>query len=138
MNEDIQKKYIEFQLFDQQLKQFQQQLMILKQQLTELNNLDENLSYIEKTKESSKIMAPLGAGVYVKAKLEDNKNVLMNVGAKTLAIKTLKESKDIVGSQIKELNKVVSEMEEESTKLVAKCDELQLEIQQEMAKKQDK
>ena len=67
MNEDLQRKYIEFQLFDQQLKQFQQQLQILRQQLNELSNLDEHLNEIDKVKEGSKIMAPLGAGVFVKA-----------------------------------------------------------------------
>ncbi|HLD15679.1 MAG TPA: prefoldin subunit alpha [Candidatus Nanoarchaeia archaeon] len=138
MNEDLQRKYIEFQLFDQQLKQFQQQLQILRQQLNELSNLDEHLNEIDKVKEGSKIMAPLGAGVFVKAEIKDNKNVLMNVGAKTLTAKPINEAKEIVGVQVKELSNVIKEMEEESVKLITKCDELQMEIQQEVIKKQDK
>lgn len=138
MNEDLQRKYFEFQLFDQQLKQFQQQIQILRQQFNELNNLDEHLNEIEKIKEGSKIMAPLGAGVFVKAELKDNKNVLMNVGAKTLSVKSIKEAKEIVGIQLKELNKVIKEMEDEMEKLATKCDNLQLEIQEEAMQQQDK
>ena len=138
MNEDLQRKYIEFQFFDQQLKQFQQQLQILRQQSNELNNLDQHLNEIDNVKEGSKIMAPLGAGVFVKAELKDNKNVLMNVGAKTLTIKSIKEAKEIVGTQVKEIIKVIAEMEGESSKLVAKCDQLQMEIQEEVTSKQDK
>ena len=77
---EINERYLELQVLEQQLKQVNQQLLNLDNQLLELQRIEENLNDLTKTKKNTEMLVALGGGVFSKAELKDNKSVLMNVG----------------------------------------------------------
>lgn len=132
MNEEeqkLQQKYIELQLLDQQIKQIQQQLVLLEQQISDLTILEESLNEIKKVELNSEILAPLGAGVFIKASIKDNKEVLMNVGSNINVKKKIPDAIEIVKAQKEELQNIIRQTENELQKAGVQGMLLQEELQ---------
>ena len=98
--EDMTKKYVEFQVLNQQIQQSQQQLQMLSKQVQELKALSENTKEISKTKENSEMYTNLGVGVHLKSQIKDIKHLLVNVGAGIFVQKTPEETIKIVDKQV--------------------------------------
>jgi len=96
MNENSQEKYIELQLLSQQIQKLQEQIQILEQQLLELGNVDEGLDEISKSEKDGDILTPLGAGIFLKTKLVDEKNIILNVGSDICVTKKISDAKQLV------------------------------------------
>ena len=111
--QETQKKYLEFQTLNQQVKQLQDSLINLEQQLLELRKLEESLDGIKNTNINEEVLVLLGAGTYIKTKLADNKKVLMNIGSDTLTPKNTNDSIKLVRLQINELTEIYDKMNEE-------------------------
>lgn len=130
MNEELQQKYIELQYLDQQIKQIQQQINLLSQHSSELKKLEENLRDLESVESKKDIFVSLGSGIFLKAQLQDNKNVLMNIGANTLTMMDMDASKKIITDQIKEIEETMKQIETELEPIVFRNMLLQQEIQE--------
>tara|TARA_Y100000310_G_scaffold241784_1_gene245903 strand:- start:67348 stop:67773 length:426 start_codon:yes stop_codon:yes gene_type:complete len=118
--EKLQKKYLEFQMLDQQIKQLDQQNTALNNQLMELMATKQSLDDMEKLKEKTEILVPLSSGIYAKAELKDNKNFIVNVGANTTLVKDINSTKKLMETQIDEMKKLqetlVNQLQEQTTK----------------------
>lgn len=129
MNEQLERKRIELQILFQQLTTLQNQIGALHNQIEEMNSLAESLEEVEKTKADTEILVPLGAGIFVNARITNTDEVLMNVGSKVAVPKTVKESCAIVRTQVKELEKVLLHLENEFQSYSARAQEMQSEMQ---------
>jgi len=138
MKEEIQKKYIELQLLNQQIKQIQEQYMLMQRQINELAALENNLMELKNTSRESEMFSSLGSGVYVANKLADNGKVLVNVGNGVLVEKELSEAVILVKNQIGELGKAVENIREQLVKASMHNDELTNEVNEMVQKEQGK
>jgi prefoldin alpha subunit len=130
MKQELQEKYIELQILDQTIKQIQQQLSILDQQLFELQRLNENLEEISKVNLNSDILTPLGAGVFIKTQLKENQEVFMNVGSNVITKKTIAESKKIIDEELQKIKITILQMEQEITQATINATNIQQEIKE--------
>jgi prefoldin alpha subunit len=112
-----QNKYVQLQMIDQQVKQLQQYLQTFDQQLIEIRSVITSLQDLSTLKKGDSILAPLANGIFVKAKLEDNKEVRMNVGNNTVVTKSIADS-------VKMLEGQESEIKQYRSDVLAKFDEL--------------
>ncbi len=103
MNQDEQKKYMELQMIDQQLKMVQGQLDQLDQQIAEITMIFEHLDEIKTVKKDEEILVPLVNGVFIKAKIADPKHMLVNVGSGSLVSKSNDELKALLEKQMDQL-----------------------------------
>ena len=103
---ELQQKYMEFQMLDQQIKQMQKQLQMIESQLQELNNTQESLDDLNKIKQGTDFLAPIASGIFVKGKLSENSELLVNVGANVTVSKAVSEVKGMLATQIKELQEL--------------------------------
>ena len=137
MKQEIQQKYIELQILNQQIKKIQEQFMILQQQLAELINLETALLETKDVKKDSEVFSSLGSGIFVNSKLTDPENVIVNVGAGVLVKKTLDEALHLVKTQITNINQSQEAVKEELTKAVTYSEQLSQELN-ELASKEQK
>ena len=137
MKEEIQKKYLELQILNKQIKNVQEQFISLQQQLNELNNLEVSLTELKDVKNNKEIFSVLGSGVFVKSKLIDNENVLVNVGDGVLVKKKLNEALDLVKLQANNISGSIVIIKEELKKAILFNESLTNEIN-EMVKKENK
>ena len=126
---EINEKYLEFQMLDQQTKQINQQLLNLDNQLLELQRIEENLGDIKKTKKNTELLVALGGGVFSKAELKDDNKVLMNVGSNIVVEKDIASSKKIIGHQIDQIKNVLVQLEQEFQLLAANTQTIQEDLQ---------
>ena len=112
-----QNKYVQLQMIDQQVRQLQQYLQTFDQQLVEIRGVITSLQDLSTLKKGDSILAPLANGIFVKAKLEDNQEVRMNVGNNTVVTKSIADS-------VKMLEEQDSEIKQYRSDVLAKFDEL--------------
>ncbi|MBW3002410.1 prefoldin subunit alpha [Candidatus Woesearchaeota archaeon] len=124
----MQQKYMEMQMLDQQLKQVQQQLHAVEQQSMEVESVIDALGNISKVEPGSDILVPLSSGIFIKAKIQDNKELLVNVGGNTTVNKSVPEVQEMLKKQVAELEKVKKDLTEHFTKFADKMQTLQAEL----------
>jgi len=126
--QEIQKKYLELQNIEQQIKQPQQQLLLLNQQLLEFMKLIESIEDFKKVKENSKAFAPLGSGIYAEAEIKNINKLLINVGSNVSLFRTPDEAKEMVAKQVNDIKEVIQKTEEEIQSIINYAIKLQEEI----------
>ena len=111
--EELQQKYLELQEVSTQLKQLQQQVSNLELQFMEMQKVKESLEDLEKIKGKKEILVPIANGIYKKAEMENNEKVLINIGADLMVEKNFEDTKKLIEEQIKEISKVINEINTE-------------------------
>ncbi len=109
----------------QQITYFQQQLQVISEQLKKLDLVAKSVKEVKDVKLNSEILAPLSNGIFVKAKITDNKTFAINSGADIILEKDEQGTIKMIEKQKKELKSFSSEMEEELHKLNSKIEQLQ-------------
>lgn len=127
--EEAMEKYTELQMLDQQTNQIQQQLSLLENKLIQLKDLQSNLDDLNKTKEGTEILAPIGAGIFVKSAVKDPKNVLMNIGGDVVVKKDVVHSKKLIEEQVIEIEDILGNLSKELAHFNLKSQSLRQELQ---------
>jgi prefoldin alpha subunit len=103
-----------------------QQLESLKHQLMELDGVKESLSQLKKD-EKGEILVPFGGGVFVKAKVENRNQVILNSGSSIAVEKDIDSVLELVEKQIKQLQEIEAQMNEEFLNVSQQMDMMSLE-----------
>ncbi|MBM3199450.1 prefoldin subunit alpha [Candidatus Woesearchaeota archaeon] len=127
---DLNEKYIELQILEQQLKQVTQQLLALDQQLLELQRIEENIEDVKKTGKNTDMLVALGGGIFLKAEIKENNKVLMNVGANVVVEKDITASKEVISKQLDQLKDAAKQLEQEFRILAMNSQSAQEELRQ--------
>jgi len=133
---DLQEKVTEFQHLKQQIDQSQKQAELINQQILEFKTIKSTLEEVAKNKKDTKMLIPLGAGIFLHASLEDTKNVMMNVGSEVSVPKDIPEAIILIEKQISELKDILLEIETQFQQSVVSAQELQSKIQELSSEKQ--
>ena len=64
----------------------------------------------------------MGAGIFMKAQLKDNNELLINVGSDVIVKKTFSESKEMLESQLNELESIMENANEQVSELAAQLE----------------
>jgi prefoldin alpha subunit len=106
---------MKFAMFEQQIKAIQQQLQAVEQAIGELTGLNVGMKdLIGKT--DSEIMAPIGRGIYVKAKLL-SEDLTVDVGGKTFVKKSIPDTQKLISEQLAKLSEVREDLNSELEKI---------------------
>jgi len=100
---EMQSKYLQLQVLDNQIKQVQQQIQKLDAQLTELETINLSLGDLKDIKEGTEILVPVATGIFFKANIKDTKNLLVNVGSNVSVKKTADDAIGMLNEQVKEI-----------------------------------
>jgi prefoldin alpha subunit len=132
MEEPSQELMFKLQMFDQQIKQIQQQLQAIEQGVVEMTTLNAGLDELV-GKKGKEIFAPIGRGVFAKAKLE-SEDLNVDIGGGNFVQKSIPETKKIIEKQIKKLQDVRKELEGNLEKLGEEFNKTIMEAQGEVGK----
>ncbi|MBU2504149.1 MAG: prefoldin subunit alpha [Nanoarchaeota archaeon] len=105
-------------MYEQQIRQLQQQFQAVDEGITELTSIDFGLDEI-KGSTGKEILVQIGRGIFVKAEIR-SEDLIVNIGNKNLVKKDVPETKRILREQIVKLESVKKELAE-------KMDEIQEE-----------
>jgi prefoldin alpha subunit len=129
MNEEIFKeKYEEVKILEEQIKKANKDLAEVEEQLEELNYSIESIKNFELVRKGNEVFVPLMNGVFVKARIEEPNQFLVNVGKNVVAPKTLKEVIDMFEKQKKYLMNYKAKIEAFHNEANLKMYQLQIDI----------
>ncbi len=100
---------LRFSMYEQQIKQIQEHLELVEQNILEISSLSLGLEEL-KGKNGSEILAPVGRGIFVKSKLIDDK-LIVDVGSKKFASKSIEETKEVIKSQLSKLEEIKNNLQ---------------------------
>jgi prefoldin alpha subunit len=105
--EELRKLSMEMRYLEQTAETLQQRLSMINAAVTDLTFANATLDGIEKEKENTELLVPVGGSSYVKAKLADSNKVIVGLGAGVSVEKTLPEAKAILKERLDELEKTM-------------------------------
>jgi len=97
-----------YQFLNQQAKQLEEQLNLIREHKEQLEKLKENIESI-KGKSGSEIYAEIGSGIYVKAEMKDEE-LLVNIGDGKLSKKPIAEVREILEVQEGKIKEIQTNM----------------------------
>ena len=121
----MQQQYLEMQMIEQQLKHIQQQLTTVEQQSMEIEFIIESLENLSKVENGSDILVPFSSGIFAKAKLTDNKELVVNVGNNTTVTKNVPDVQKMLKQQVEEMKRVGKELTDKFAELANKMQSMQ-------------
>ena len=123
------KKYLELQLLNQKMQQMQQQMEELDQQASQIEGTGQSLDEFAEVNEGTQILVPVANGIFAKAKLEDTKSLLVNVGASINVQKSVPEVKKLMAGQVAEMRKLQEDLAKQLKQLTDMAESAQSELQ---------
>jgi prefoldin alpha subunit len=90
---------------EQTAETLQQRLSMLNAAMTDLSYANMTLEGVEKEKENSEILVPIGGSSYVKMRLANSDKVVVGIGAGVSVEKTVPEAKTMLKERLDELEK---------------------------------
>ena len=125
---ELQKRYMEYQMIDQNIKQLKEQMELADQQLIEIMAAIQSLDEFSSIKEGSEILVPVNNGIFAKAKLQKEDNLLVNVGGATIVNKSIEDTKKLIEKQKEEMEKIRKSISENINKLVEKASVIEKDL----------
>ncbi len=116
-------------LFEQQMQQIRQQMQTVEQGIIELKDLDKGLDNL-KGKKDKEILAQIGRGIFVKAKLI-SEDLTVDIGGKNFIVKSISETKEMINEQINKLEDVYEQLTKSLNELNMQMIKLIDEVQKE-------
>ena len=125
---EIQQKYVELQMLDQQMKQVQNQIQALEIQTAELDLVQKSLDEFSSVKPGSDSFVTVTPGIFAKAEIKDSEKVFLNIGAGAVVEKTIPEAKKIIVDQITEMRKLQEDLTTQLDNLASKAAKVEAEL----------
>jgi prefoldin alpha subunit len=120
-----------------QAEQIQMQLEFIGQTIATLQITEETVENLDKLQDGQEFLLPLGNFAYLKAKIMDTSNVLVNVGASLVLEKTIVKAKEDFEQQLEDLNKIQIQLRQAMQQVMQQMQEVRSEIERLAAKFQE-
>jgi len=98
---------------EQTAEALQQRISMVNAALTDLTYANATLDGIEKEKENSEMLVPIGGSSYVKVKLADSNKVIVGIGSGVSVEKTLADAKVDLKERLDELEKTLNSAQQQ-------------------------
>ena len=129
-DQEAQRSYMELQMIDQQLKAIHRQKQEIDSNIVTIRNIISSLDELKEVKKGSDILAPIANGIFVKAKIEDPDDLLVNIGSEVISARSIEEAKDLLKKQTEELADVSKALEDNISEIVAKAQDIEKKLKE--------
>ena len=125
---------VELRMLEGTVETIQSRMNIVNTALTELSVANMTLEGLEKEKQNSSLLVPVGGGSYVKAKLDNADTVIIGIGAGVATERTINEAKENIGKRIADVENTMEALQQQLTQVIQRIQEGREELQELTAK----
>ena len=118
--EEIRKLSVELRFLEQTAETLQSRIQMVNTVIADLTYSNMTLEGVEKEKENSELLVPIGGSSYIKAKLANTDKVIVGMGAGVSVEKTFPEAKEIVKKRLDDLGKSRLSLQQQFTEVAEK------------------
>lgn len=126
----LQSKYMEYQVLEQQLKQIQEHMQKMEEQVGETVAVVQSLEELNGKEPGSEVLVPISNGIFFKAKKGDVDKFLVNVGSGIVVEKDFKSTKELIDARAIEIEKYREQLSGEMVKIIEKYQKIEKELEQ--------
>ena len=127
--EDLQKKIIEVQILESNLKVLQERATVISQRLEELEKTRSSIEELKGTK-PTKALIPLGSGNFIFGSIESSEDVIVGIGSGVALKKNREGAVEILDSRIKEIEDNLKEIASQSTIIAEQLEKIQEDVEE--------
>lgn len=121
--EELRKLSVEMRFYEQTAETVQSRLNMLNAVITDFTYATMTLEGLEKEKENTELLVPIGGNSYAKAKLANPDKLIVGIGAGVSVEKTLPETKETIKKRLEELEKTRMSLQQQFAQVVDKINE---------------
>lgn len=127
--EEMQRNIYEFQILQQEMKNLEQQAGEFEERRIEMQIMKQTMDEIKGRADQS-VMFPLGSGVFMAGKVDDDKRAFVNVGAGIIVKKDFEDAKCLIDKQVEQINKNMALVDNSVSHIDGQLRELAKKFQQ--------
>jgi prefoldin alpha subunit len=127
--EDMQKKIVQFQILESNLKMLQERAELISQRIDEFQKTRYAIEELESTK-PGKALIPLGSGNFVTGSVENIDDIIVSVGNDVAIKKDRKGALEILDKKITETENTLNDITKKSQVIIQGLEEIQMEIEE--------
>ena len=121
--EELRRLGVELRFFEQTAEAIQSRISMVNAVITDLTMASMALEGLEKEKENSELLVPIGGSSYIKTRLENPDRIIVGMGAGVSVEKTLQEAKEIVKKRLESLEKTRISLQQQFAQVAEKIGE---------------
>jgi prefoldin alpha subunit len=121
--EELRKISIELRLLEQTAEAIQSRIDMIGAVITDLMYANMALEGLEKEKENSELLVPIGGSSFIKAKLENPDKLVVGMGAGVSVEKTTQEAKEIIKQRLENTEKTRASLQQQLGQVAEKISE---------------
>ena len=121
--EELRRLSVELRFLEQTAEAVQSRINMINAVITDLSYSSMTLEGLEKEKENSELLVPIGGNSYIRAKLENPDKIVVGMGAGVSVEKTLQEAKEIVKKRLENLEKTRMSLQQQFGQVAEKINE---------------
>ena len=126
--EALRRLVLELQILEGTADTLQTRLNFVNAAITELQMANETIEGLKKEEVGALILMPIGGGSYVKARIDDTKNLIVGIGADVSTEKDANSAQEDVGTRILELEKARTAVQKQLNDVATQMGRLQNQI----------
>jgi prefoldin alpha subunit len=121
--EELRRLSVEIRFLEQTAEAIQSRINTVNAIITDLTYASMTLEGLEKEKENSELLVPIGGNSYIKAKLETPDKIIVGMGAGISVEKTLQEAKEIIKKRLENLENTRASLQQQLAQVAEKIGE---------------
>ena len=121
--DEIRRISIELRLLEQTAEAIQSRIDMINAVITDLTYANMALEGLEKEKENSELLVPIGGNSFIKAKLENPDKLIVGMGAGISVEKTMQEAKEIIKRRLENTEKTRQSLQQQLAQVAEKISE---------------
>jgi len=121
--EELRRISVELRFLEQTADAIQSRIGMVNAVITDLTYASMTLDGIEKEKENSELLVPIGGNSYIKARLENPDKLIVGMGAGVSVEKSLQEAKEVIKKRLENLDKTRSSLQQQFAQVAERIGE---------------
>ncbi|NWF87272.1 prefoldin subunit alpha [Candidatus Bathyarchaeota archaeon] len=121
--DELRRINIELRLLEQTAEAIQSRIDMINAVITDLTYANMALEGLEKEKENSELLVPIGGNSFIKAKLENPDKLIVGMGAGISVEKTMQEAKEIIKRRLDNTEKTRQSLQQQLAQVAEKISE---------------
>lgn len=121
--EELRKLSVEMRFLEETAEAIQSRINMVNAVITDLTYASMALEGLEKEKENSELLVPIGGNSYIRTKLENPDKVIVGMGAGISVEKTLQEAKEILQKRQENMEKTRLSLQQQLAQIAERMSE---------------
>ena len=136
--EELRRLSMEMRYLEQTAEALQQRIQMVNAAITDITYANATLDGIEKEKENTEMLVPIGGSSYVKVKLADANKIIVGMGSGVSIEKALPDAKATLKERLDELEKTMNSAQQQFSQIAERINSGRGRLESMLAERQGK